>query len=51
MKTYQDAETGKLWAFDDHINLTLLKNRRVPSTLTENILKRPSEEYVWFKGA
>lgn len=49
MKTYQDTETGKLWTFEDHIDPYQLQNKRIPSTLTENVLERPNEEYVWFE--
>lgn len=50
MKTYQDTETGKLWAFEDNIDPKELKNKRIPETLTIDILEQPSKEYIWYKG-
>ena len=51
MKEYQDTETGELWAFEDGVDPSKLGNRNIPTTLSENIIRRPTEDgYVWFNG-
>ncbi|PTR05987.1 hypothetical protein C8R32_11459 [Nitrosospira sp. Nsp5] len=47
MKTYQDTETGQLYAFDDGIDPFKLDNRNIPTTLSETVIPRPSELHVW----
>jgi hypothetical protein len=47
MKHYQDTETGKIWAFDNHVDLSSYKNRNVPKTLVENVKDKPSEDFYW----
>lgn len=50
MKYCQDTETGKIWAFDDHVDLNSYQNRNVPKTLVENVKDRPSEDFYWYNA-
>lgn len=50
MKTYQDTETGQLHAFDDGVDPFKLKNRNIPTTLSETVIPKPSESHVWLNG-
>lgn len=47
MKHYQDTETGKIWAFENSLDLNTYKNRNVPKTLVENAKEKPSEDFYW----
>lgn len=47
MKHYQDTETGKIWAFENSLDLITYKNRNVPKTLVENVKEKPSGEFYW----
>src|SRR5690348_13534534 len=51
MKTYQNIETGELYAFDDWIDSFKLNNRNIRGTLSETAIPRPSEFHVWFTGS
>ena len=50
MKTYQDTQTGQLYAFDDGVDPFNLNNRNIPTTLSEKVIPKPSESHVWFNG-
>ncbi len=50
MKTYQDTETGQLYAFDDEVDPFKLNNRNIPTTLSETVIPKPSEFHVWLNG-
>lgn len=50
MKHYQDTETGKIWAFDNHVDLNYYKNRNVPETLVGNIKEKPNEDFYWYNA-
>ena len=50
MKEYQDTETGKIWAFKDNENPLELNNRHIPKTLSERVIRQPSENHVWLNG-
>ena len=42
MKTYQNIETGELYAFDDWIDSFKLNNRNIRGTLSETAIPRPA---------
>lgn len=47
MKTFQDTETGQLYCFEDDADLTKLK---IPNTLSENVIPKPSDAHVWYEN-
>lgn len=50
MKHYQDTKTGKVYAFEGHINPFKLNNRNLPlKTLTETVKEKPNENYFWYE--
>jgi len=51
MKNYQDTETGQVYAFDDGVDPLTLNNRNIPTTLSENVIPKPSESHIWYNGA
>lgn len=50
MKTYQDTETGKIYAFEDNFDPVNANNRNIPKTLTATVKLRPDDSYVWYQG-
>jgi len=47
MNHYQDIETGKVWAFEDHFDIQKSTNRNIPKTLTELVKEKPNDEHFW----
>ncbi|MFI8619941.1 hypothetical protein ACIGBN_03095 [Marinomonas sp. NPDC078689] len=50
MATYQDTETGKLYGLADYIDLSTYDNPRIPKTLTDKIIEKPSDDHFWYLG-
>jgi hypothetical protein len=52
MKNYQDTITGKLYAFENSVNVTSLMqtNRNTPKTLISKVKGKPSDNHIWYKG-
>lgn len=48
MKTYQDTQTGEIWAFEDDVDP--LKFPSTPKTLSTKIVDRPSNYHTWNDG-
>lgn len=52
MKHYQDTVTGQIYAFENHVDIEkLMQTRRnIPTTLTDKVKEKPSDNHIWYKG-
>lgn len=52
MKHYQDTITGKIYAFENHVNVEKLMqtNRNIPKTLIDKVKEKPSNNHIWYNG-
>jgi hypothetical protein len=50
MKHYQDTITGQIYAFDPDVDLQTLNNRNIPKTLSDKVIPKPNDSYVWYEG-
>lgn len=50
MKRFQDAQTGKIYAFEDDIDPLKLNNRNIPEMLSKKVIEKPSDLHIWCKG-
>lgn len=48
MTIYQDTETGKLYDLPYFIDLSTYDNPRIPKTLTDKIIEKPSDDHFWY---
>lgn len=49
MKYYQDTKTGKIYAFEDNVDVEreMQNNRIIPKTLISKVQEKPSNSFIW----
>lgn len=51
MKVFQDKSTGQEWHFDDDVDVAaLISEGKLPATLTDKVITKPSRYHEWING-